>query len=85
MLSACILDIRNTSGHQFLCQIGCTWPSAQLTRNVAAVQDVKPKEEFIMVIDADSVLRMPFYPEHFNVTRGASSPCAHNAQPTYAL
>lgn len=36
----------------------------------AAAQDAKPKEEFIMVIDADSILRMPFYPERFNVTRG---------------
>ncbi len=37
----------------------------------ALPQDIKPKEEFIMVIDADSILRMPFYPEQFNVTRGA--------------
>lgn len=29
-----------------------------------------------MVIDADSILRMPFYPEHFNVTRGAAPPLA---------
>lgn len=36
-------------------------------------QDTKPKEDYIMVIDADSILRMPFYPEHFNVTRGADA------------
>ncbi len=36
----------------------------------AVAQDMKPKEEFIMVIDADSILRMPFYPERFNFTRG---------------
>ncbi|CAL8472254.1 g11796 [Coccomyxa elongata] len=34
------------------------------------LRDMKPMEEFIMVIDADSILRMPFYPERFNVTRG---------------
>jgi hypothetical protein len=34
-------------------------------------QDTKPRQEFIMVIDADSILRMPFIPERLGVAHGA--------------
>ena len=40
------------------------------------VQDAKPQQEFIMVIDADSILRMPFLPQQLGVTRGdCARPC----------
>ena len=34
-------------------------------------QEAEPEEEYIMVIDADSILRMPFLPERLGVERGA--------------
>lgn len=34
-------------------------------------QEAEPEEEFIMVIDADSILRMPLIPEQLGVERGA--------------
>ena len=59
--------------------------AAVLQIAVSAAQDTQPEEEFIMVIDADSILRMPFYPEHFNVTRGAAPPLASCLYTSYLM
>ncbi|GFR43751.1 hypothetical protein Agub_g4863 [Astrephomene gubernaculifera] len=34
------------------------------------LQHVKPKEDWILVLDSDMYLRKPFYPQFFNATRG---------------
>ena len=36
----------------------------------------KPREDYIMVIDADSILRKPFLPEELHLELGALSSCA---------
>jgi hypothetical protein len=45
--------------------------SASSTVACNSEQETQPKEEYIMVIDADSILRMPFIPAQLNVKRGA--------------
>ena len=40
------------------------------------LQVEKPREDYIMVIDADSILRKPFLPEELHLELGAPSDCA---------
>ena len=37
---------------------------------VHALQVVKPREDYVMVIDADSILRKPFIPEELHLKLG---------------
>lgn len=34
------------------------------------LEHIKPKEEWVLVLDSDMLLRRPFLPEHFNLSRG---------------
>ena len=43
------------------------------------LQVEKPREDYIMVIDADSILRKPFLPEELHLELGAPSDCAQNS------
>lgn len=36
------------------------------------LQEAKPQQDYIMIIDADSILRMPFIPQQLGVTQGAA-------------
>ena len=54
------------------------WPSLDLPALSSATQEAmlqveKPREDYIMVIDADSILRKPFLPEELHLELGALS------------
>ncbi len=36
------------------------------------MQDVEPEEEYILVIDADMIMRSPFFPKAMGVSPGIS-------------
>ena len=46
------------------------------------MQDVEPEEEYILVIDADMIMRSPFFPKAMGVAPGISPPqaCQQQAQ-----
>ena len=37
-----------------------------------SVQDVEPEEDYILVIDADMIMRSPFFPKQLGVSPGVS-------------
>ena len=39
-------------------------------KELIVMQVVKPREEYVMVIDADSILRKPFIPEELHLELG---------------
>ena len=39
-----------------------------------AMQDVDPEEEYILVIDADMIMRSPFFPKAMGVAPGSLQP-----------
>ena len=64
----------------FSCYVAWSIPARHLQRNTvneeAMLQVEKPREDYIMVIDADSILRKPFLPEELHLELGAPSDCA---------
>ena len=51
-------------------------PMLHPSRLALLLQEAKPQQDYIMIIDADSILRMPFIPQQLGVTRGAAlAPC----------
>ena len=61
----------------FSCHAACSMPARVLQRKAcdekALLQVEKPREDYIMVIDADSILRKPFLPEELKLELGVPS------------